>query len=336
MGPVAVFFGTEEGIKNAYGAEIRAKIAGQTELLPGFYDAAALKNGMFPPELKDAEFVFSTWGMPALGAEEIARLTPGLKAVFYAAGSVRYFAEPFLDGGVRIFSAWGANGVPVAEFTEAQIILANKGFFQSLHRGGAPEWTEHEAGKPVAGNYGARIGIIGAGMIGTMVIERLRNHVLETEVFDPFMSEERAKALGVKKVSSLPQLFADCRVVSNHLANNPQTVGMIDRTCFEKMDPRGVFINTGRGQQVVEADLIAALKECPGRAAVLDVTWPEPPEKGSELYTLPNVFLTPHIAGSLGAEILRMGEYMYDEFDALLNGRPVKYEVSKEMLKTMA
>ena len=336
MRPIAVFFGTEEGICRAYGADIRARLAEKTELLPGYYDASALKNGEYPDALKDAEYVFSTWGMPELDEDEIARLTPRLKAVFYAAGSVRYFAVPFLEREVRIFSAWGANGVPVAEFTEAQIILANKGFFQSLHRGGSPAWTEHDAGRPYPGNYGAKIGIIGAGMIGSMVIERLKSHVLEAEVFDPFLSEERADRLGVRKAATLPELFADCRVVSNHLANNPQTVGMIDKACFDRMDPRGVFINTGRGQQVVEADLIAALKEYPERAAVLDVTWPEPPEEGSELLTLPNVFLTPHVAGSLGAEVRRMGEYMYGEFDAVINGGAPRYEVSKKMLETMA
>lgn len=77
----------------------------------------------------DADCLFSTWGMPALAEEEIARFFPKLKAVFYAAGTVQGFARPFLNRGIRIFSAWGANAVPVAEFTVSQILLANKGFF---------------------------------------------------------------------------------------------------------------------------------------------------------------------------------------------------------------
>lgn len=82
--------------------------------------------------------------------------------------------------------------------------------------------------------------------------------------------------------------------------------------------------------------MTAALKEEPSRSAVLDVTFPEPPEEGSELYTLKNVFLTPHTAGSLGNEIQRMGEYMYNEFEAFVSGGQTKYEVTEKMLETMA
>ena len=102
------------------------------------------------------------------------------------------------------------------------------------------------------------------------------------------------------------------------------------------MKPCSSFINTGRGAQVVEADMIEALKRDSSISAVLDVTFPEPPEKDSPLYTLDNVFLTLHIAGSLGNEVHRMGEYMLDELRAYDSGKPVKYSVSLEMLKTMA
>ena len=103
--------------------------------------------------------------MAQLSREQISKCLPSLKAVFYAAGSVQYFARPYLECGVRIFSAWSANAVPVAEVTVSQIILANKGFFQTLHRDGAI-WTEHDTGCPYPGNYDTPVGIIGAGMAG--------------------------------------------------------------------------------------------------------------------------------------------------------------------------
>ena len=103
------------------------------------------------------------------------------------------------------------------------------------------------------------------------------------------------------------------------------------------MKSNAVFINTGRGRQVNRDDLIAALKAEPLRVALLDVTYPdEPPLDGDELYRMPNVFLSPHIAGSLGQEVHRMAWYMYDEFMNFINDRPVKYNVTAEMLKTMA
>ncbi len=336
MKPKAVFLGSEPGISNAFSAGTKALLNEDLDFLPVYYTEDILRDGRAHPELREAEYAFSTWGIPNLTEEEIASLLPNLKAVFYAAGTVQAFARPFMKQNVKIFSAWGANAVPVAEVAAAEILLANKGIFQTMHRGGAPTWEEHDRAKPHPGNFGASVGIIGAGMIGTLVIEKLRGCRLNVKVFDPFLTRERAEALGVEKVSDLPELFASCHVISNHLANNPQTVNMIDRRCFERMEDNAVFINTGRGQQVAEADLIAALKEKPGRTAVLDVTWPEPPVPGSELYLMDNVILTPHAAGSLGDEISRMGEYMQAEFRAFYNGGPTNYMVTEKMLETMA
>ena len=336
MKPKAIFMGAEEAIANAYSEETKALLAAELELLPVYYTEDALRDGKPHPELREVAYAFSTWGITALTEGEIASLLPSLKAVFYAAGTVQAFARPFMKRGVAIFSAWGANGVPVAEVTTAEIILANKGYFQTMHKGGSPDWPEHDRAKPHPGNYNTNVGIIGAGMIGSMVIEKLRQYQLNVKVFDPFLSAERAAALGAEKVDDLPELFAVCHVISNHLANNPQTVNMIDKRCFDRMEDNAVFINTGRGQQVVEADMIAALKEKPGRAAVLDVSWPEPPVPGSELYTMDNVILTPHTAGSIGNEIARMGAYMYREFHAFAAGQPTKYRVTEDMLATMA
>lgn len=289
-------------------------------------------------ELREVEYVFSTWGMFSLTTEEIEKYLPRCRAVFYAAGSVQFFARPFLEHGTAVFSAWSANGVPVAEYTFSQIMLATKGFFQLLHKPGAgADWKNRHSYSGFSGNYDITVGIIGAGMIGKMVIERLRRSAEHVRilVFDPFLPEDTAKELGVEKCS-LDVLFAESTVISNHLANNPQTVGILDGKLFRTMRRNAVFINTGRGAQVVEADLIAALEEDSSRVAVLDVTDPEPPEQDSPLYRLDNVYLTPHIAGSLGNEVRRMGEYMYREYRAFDRGEPTRYGVTLKMLDTMA
>ncbi|MBQ1223980.1 MAG: hydroxyacid dehydrogenase, partial [Oscillospiraceae bacterium] len=270
----------------------------------------------------DTEFIFSTWGMPVLSKEEIKDLLPNLKAVFYGAGSVQYFARPFLECGVKVFSAWAANAVPVAEYTVAQILLANKGFFKTMR------YTNRESANETLanfrGNYDVKVGIIGAGMIGKLVIGKLKEYDVETLVYDPFLPDETAEALGVKKVS-LEKLFEECDVVSNHLADNAETRGMLHGGLFERMLPYSTFINTGRGAQVVEPDLIRVLKNRPDLTAILDVTYPEPPEEGSKLYTLENCILTPHIAGSTGREVRRMGDYMRAEYENFVSGKPCKY-----------
>ena len=284
----------------------------------------------------DTQFIFSTWGMPVFTGEEIKEIFPSLQCVFYAAGTVQYFARPFLQNGVRIFSAWAANAVPVAEFTMAQILLAGKGFFAAsrVQSVGETEKATKLTGQ-IRGNYGAKVGIIGAGMIGKKAIELLKAFNLEILVFDPFLPDETAKTLGVKK-AELSQIFSECSVISNHLANNEQTKGILNYKYFKCMPPYATFINTGRGAQVAEDDLAKILTERPDVTALLDVTDPEPPEANHPFYKLSNCILTPHIAGSMGDEVCRMAEYMLDEYTRFTAGEPCHCEVSEAMLETMA
>ena len=289
-----------------------------------------------PDRFTETEAIFSTWGMPVFTEEEIRLCFPRLKFLFYAAGTVQKFARPFLSCGVRVFSAWAANGVPVAEYTVAQIILANKGFFSHTRLMQEERYKEAKAHTAIyPGSYGARVGLIGCGMIGSMVAERLRAYRLSVLVFDPFLKPERAEALGVR-LTDLDEIFRTCTVVSNHLSNNEATQGILKYRHFASMPPYATFLNTGRGAQVVEDDLVRALTERPDLTALLDVTYPEPPAQGHPFYTLSNCLLTPHIAGSAGDEVARMGEYMLAECRAYLSGEPTRFEVTEKMLETMA
>lgn len=285
--------------------------------------------------LKDVEVVFSTWGMPVLSQQEIEQYLPKLKAVFYAAGSVQRFARPFLSKGIIVVSAWAANAIPVAEYTLALILLANKGFFQNSLKTKNDYYSARKYTETFPGNYTAKIGILGAGMVGTKVIELLKPFNIEVLVYDPFLSDERANQLRVKKCG-LVEIFSQCQTISNHIANLPATVGLLNKEHFSKMLPNATFINTGRGAQVVEKDLIEALKEIPTRTAILDVTDPEPPANDSELLKMENVILTSHIAGSMGREVERLGCYMVEEFIRYIEGKELKYNVTLKMLETMA
>ena len=289
-----------------------------------------------PALFSDIAFIFSTWGMPEFTEDEIKLCFPSLKCVFYGAGSVQKFARPFLACGVKIFSAWAANAVPVAEFTVAQIILANKGYSLTnrlYHAEGRK--SAGAAFKKCNGNYGETVGIIGAGMIGKLVIGMLKQYNLKVIVFDPFLPDEKAEELGVEKCE-LHELFGRAFAVSNHLANNAQTKGMLNYDHFRRMRENAVFINTGRGAQVVEDDLVRVLRERQDLTALLDVTYPEPPIDDHPFYILPNCLMTPHIAGSAGDEVSRMGEYMLEECKAYLGEQSCKYEVNLKMLETMA
>lgn len=328
-----IFLGESNDVNNVYSDVIMNELAKYECDRKTYSKNYVVEN----PELfDDTEYIFSTWEIPLFSEEEINTYFPNLKCVFYAAGTVREFASPFINCGVKVFSAWAANAVPVAEYTVAQIILANKGFhsISRIFKNGEYRKAREEVAN-YCGNYGAEIGIIGAGMIGKHVIRMLKNYNLKVKVFDVFLSDTDASQLGVEKVS-LGELFSSCKVVSNHLADNKETRNMLNYKLFDLMPPYATFINTGRGVQVVESDLIKFLVERPDVTAILDVTNPEPPLENSRLFKLDNCILTPHIAGSSGDELHRLGEYMFKEFENYRNNKICKYEVTAEMLKTMA
>ncbi len=284
----------------------------------------------------DTEFIFSTWGMPQFTEQEIKENLPNLKGVFYAAGSVQYFARPFLNCGVKVFSAWAANALPVAEYVMSAILLSCKGFLplcRKMSEGDGADARAHRT--DFRGNFGENVGIIGAGMIGKRVIELLKPFKLNVMVYDAFLPDSQAEELGVTKCS-LETLFENCYVISNHLADNEQTKGMLNYSLFAKMRKNATFINTGRGAQVVEEHLAKVLNERPDITALLDVTIEEPPRSEHPFYALKNCFLTPHIAGSNGDEVHRMAEYMIEEFFRVISNEPTKYEVTPKMLDTMA
>lgn len=323
-----------EIIRKVYNTETVEALKKEAGLADNCYNRDSVLSN--PKQFSNIKAIFSTWGMPQFTEEEIRHCFPSLQHIFYAAGTVQEFARPFLSCGVAVHSAWAANAIPVAEYTVSQILLANKGFFRTAQNMSVGKLKEcYNAKDHYPGNYGAAVGIIGAGMVGKQVIKLLHSYNLPIKVFDPFLPNETAKALHVIKCS-LKELFSNCTVISNHLANNAQTCGMLNRPLFSSMKPYATFINTGRGAQVVENDLAAVLTERPDLTAILDVTNPEPPNKGHLFYTLPNCILTPHIAGSSGDEVHRMAAYMLEEYHRTAAGESGKYSISLKMLETMA
>jgi phosphoglycerate dehydrogenase-like enzyme len=286
-----------------------------------------------PAVLADVEVIFSGWGMSRLDVDFLAA-APKLKAVFYGAGSIRSFAtDAAWTRGIVITSAYAANAVPVAEYTLAAIFFSLKHAWYYIV--GAKQAGAYPPRKPMPGGYGSTIGLISLGMIGRLVIERLKPFDLHIIAYDPYVSAEAGSALGVEMVS-LNEIFTRADVVSLHTPWLPETEGMITGAHLAAMKPGATFINTARGAVVREQEMIAILQQRPDLCAVLDVTYPEPPEPGSPLYMLPNVLLTPHIAGSLDAECRRMGQYMVEELRRYLAGEPLMWAISRERAKIMA
>jgi phosphoglycerate dehydrogenase-like enzyme len=317
-------------LERVYPSDRMQRIAQHCDLFPTIINSGNLDSHL--PNLGNVEIIFSTWGMPPLTAQQIEKL-PNLKILFYAAGSVQRFAAPFVEKGIRIVSAGAANSVPVAEFTMAQIILANKGYFRNIREYQSPATISTAFRGP--GNFRTTVSLLGAGMIGRKVIELLKPFDLRILVFDPFLSSADAEALGVETVE-LMDAFKQGQVVSNHLADNPETRGLLKEEHFAAMPANAVFINTGRGATVDENGMVQVLKKRTDLTALLDVSHPEPPEEHAPIFDLPNIQISSHIAGSINNEVPRMADLVISEFENWLAGKPLRHEIIPEKLVTMA
>lgn len=329
---IALFSTNQLQFLKVYTPEVLKKLSEYGELSQKINQKNLDENAEF---LAECEIAFSTWGMPQFTKEEIAKYMPKLKAVFYAAGTVQYFAKPFLESGIKVFSAFAANAVPVAEYTFAQITLAAKGYFQAEKYYHLFPVRSLAFANSSTGNFGCKVGIVGLGAIGKMVAEKLKTLDVEVWACDPFVPEKTAKDLGVTLVD-METLFSECDIISNHLANKPELKNIFNRKLFKKMKNHSTFINTGRGAQVAEYQLALSLLLHPSRTFVADVIKNESFPYINPLFWCPNAILTPHIAGSTGKEPQRMAYYMMEELERFIADEPAKYEVTLNSLEKMA
>jgi phosphoglycerate dehydrogenase-like enzyme len=286
------------------------------------------------PALARAEVLITGWGCPHLDADALAA-APGLRTVLHAAGSVRSLVgEALWNHGVAVSSAVTGNAVPVAEYTLAMILLMGKDAF--THRERFRLTPAHPTPPETApnGNLRRRVGVIGASRVGRRLLELLRPYDFEVLLHDPYVDAAEAAELGAQ-LFSLEDLLRHSDIVSLHAPDIPETRHMLDRDRLALVRDGGVLINTSRGALIDHAALTDELVS--GRLhAVLDVTDPEPLPAESPLYRLPNVFLTPHIAGSLGNELERLGRIVVEELERLAAGLPPAHQVRHADLARVA
>ncbi|WP_101790203.1 hydroxyacid dehydrogenase [Nonomuraea indica] len=282
-------------------------------------------------DLSRTEVLFTSWGCPPVTAEVLDR-APGLRAIVHAAGSVKHHVtDACWRRGIAVSSAAAANAEPVAEFTLAAILFANKRVIDIARAYRAARTSDDwEARFPGFGNYRRTIGVVGASRIGRRVIELLQPFAFEVLVSDPYLEED----LGARRVG-LDELVAVSDVVSLHAPDLPETRHLMHAGRLAAMRDGATLINTARAALVDQAALTAELAS--GRLyAVLDHTEPEFLPPGSPLYDLPNVLVTPHIAGSLGGELTRMADLALDELSRYARGLPFEHPVEPDTLSISA
>ncbi|MEV1243345.1 hydroxyacid dehydrogenase [Nonomuraea sp. NPDC050022] len=286
-----------------------------------------------PDVLGGIEVLVTGWGAPKLDADFLAA-APKLSLVLYGAGSIRSMVTPEMWArGVRVTTAATANAEPVAEFALSQILYALKHGWRYVLAARAAAATAPRG--PELGAYGATVGLVSLGATGRATARLLAHHKLDVQAHDPYADPAEAERLGVRLVG-LEELFATSDVVSLHAPLTPETNGMVGAALLESMKHDATLINSARGQLVDESALVDVLSRRTDLFAVLDVTHPEPPVAGSPLFTMPNIVVTPHVAGSLGHERRRHGEAMAEELVRYLAGEPLRYEITESGLARRA
>jgi phosphoglycerate dehydrogenase-like enzyme len=282
-----------------------------------------------------ADVLLTGWGCPRIDAAVLAR-APRLKLIAHTGSTVKpVVSDAVWARGVAVSSAAAANALPVAEFALAAILLANKGAFRAredYRLNGTPShrpWTM--PGEP--GNSGAVVGVVGASRTGRALMRLLKNFELRILVYDPVADPADIVALGGRP-AALDELCAACDVLSVHAPSLAQTRGLIGATQLALMRAGGTVINTARGDVVDSAALERELAS--GRInGILDVTDPEPLPPDSALLRLPNVFVTPHVAGAAGHETRRLADLAISEIASLARSDPLRHAVTQSMLATL-
>ncbi|TDC65834.1 hydroxyacid dehydrogenase [Micromonospora sp. KC207] len=278
------------------------------------------------------EVLVTSWGAPTLTAERLAA-APALRAVFHAAGSVRSLVTGEVwRRGIRVTNAADANAIPVAEYTIAAIIFAGKKApFIAADPEAAYQGWGHRDGYGDLSNYRRTVGVVGFSRIGRRVVDLLGClDSAQCLVADPHADPAEVALAGAALVD-LHELLPRSEILSLHAPALPSTYHMIGAAELALLPDHATVINTARGS-LVDSEALAA--ECrSGRLfAILDVTEPEPLPADAALRGAPNVMITPHIAGSLGSEILRLTDHTLDELSRWIAAEPLRAEVTPEAL----
>ena len=200
--------------------------------------------------------------------------------------------------GIVVMNTPGGNSQAAAELTIAMITALSRNLVQATMSMKSGKWEKGKFEKTSVEISGKTLGIIGVGNIGSIVASRALGLNMDVIVYDPFLTEERASILGVKKVDNLDYIYKNSDYITLHLPKNEQTVNLINKDTISKMKTGVYIINCARGGIVNEKDLLEALESGKVKGAGLDVFEKEPVDPDNPLVKHPNVICTPHLGAS--------------------------------------
>jgi len=286
-------------------------------------------------KIKDYDVLVVCHGSPLIDGAMLDA-APHLKLIGELEGdrfANRIDVEAAAERGIRATDTTHGSSLPVAEWALALMIIGLRNAAEHYRRliGGEEYRRDRD-------DYGARhgeltgltVGLIGLGHIARRLIELLRPFGCTILVHDPYAPKELALAMGAR-LTSLDRVMADPEVVVCTAPLTPKTRGMIGARELELLKTEAVFVNVSRGPIVNTEALIARAKRGDIRVS-LDVFDPEPIPAASEIRTLPNVFLSPHIAGVTAACRPRFFSFMVDEIERLLGGHETMFDLTPRVL----
>ena len=280
------------------------------------------------------DIVITSWGTPPF-SDAVLGAADRLKLIAHSAGSIKLLLPPpAFASGRRVTHVAYSMSIPVAETTLALILLCLRNYHKIDRKFKNDGWAAARAFPPGGELAGSRVGVIGAGYTGRAVIRRLLAMDAEVWLCDPYVSEEDAAEMGLRK-AALEPLMRACPIVTLQAPATAETYRMIGAEQLSWLRDGAIFINTARAHLVDEAALLAELQT--GRiSAALDVFDQEPLPDDSPFRKLDNLIITPHIAAVTDQAYKRQGEITVDEVSRFLSEGELRYEVTLDMLDTMA
>ena len=305
----------------------RLKSFAEVEINPTDEDLTGDEAAAF---LTDKDGAFSSWNSGDL-TPGILEKASDLKIWAYGAGSIQgKICDEAWEKGVIVTSSAPVIADDVAELTMGFITIGLRKVipYARAMRGGErrPDKTQ------VKSLFRRTVGVVSASQVGQRVMRLLKPYELRLLLFDPLMSEERAREEFGAELVDLETMARESEVITIHAPKLDATYHMWNEKHFKLMRDDAVFVNTSRGANLDEAALVAELEK--GRFfAFLDVTDPEPAAPDSPLRKLDNVILTPHMAG---LQSYRIGARKVEELRRCFAGEEQIFQVTREMLDTMA
>ena len=249
---------------------------------------------------------------------EIIAAAPKLKVIARAGVGLDNIDLKAADAaGVVVVAGLGANAVSVGELTLglALALLRNIPGHDVATRDGG--WVR-TPGRELSG---LTWGLLGCGATGVATAKLIQGFSCNVLGYDPY-----AKNLAGIELTTFEDVLKRSDVVSIHMPSTPETNGTINAQTIGLMKPDAIIVNVGRGEVINEADLIAALKAKTIGGAALDVRAQEPPSK-SEMEGIPNLILTPHVAGITSQSQLRINEILTSNIALVLGSKPATHAV---------